>query len=448
MNIRCNPKHIELFRAPSFVIIALYDFADSTIAFSICCCCSCSLKYLSLIHQNINKSSETVLNLCTAIMASSVTSTNSNKRRVSPDFIDNPSPLKCRKRVNTSNRSRQPRSKIFSDERDLKQFQNIHEAIECSGLVLTLEVPMCIIREVAECATGMVDDCAGSKCDSKVVSFYADNWEHPSYRSCESYWDHLFFCSSCEWHIGDCDHPWNEYDIHYFSKPDCEKCSRCCEYLTECGCRRNNALDESECCDICGYRLCSACLRYEDEYDAMPDCTDCSKQFCSSCGSHCKHCGENKCTACATAYDCNWCPERSCEDCVFVCDSCDDRICAGCCPEEKRKRCNICNDRLCVNCIDYFMRHCPNCEELVCCQCTYFCEECEEERCSACANTYHCTSCCQRWCDGIEDEMKSCSDSESSSQDGECEMERITICCNACHCTLCNMERKKWLCVQ
>ena len=107
---------------------------------------------------------------------------------------DNPSPPKCSKKDETSSRARKPQSKIFSVDQDLKQFQEIHEAVQCSEVAINADTPLCIIQIIAEYGTGMVYDCAVTKCNNKVVSLYADHDKHPSYRCCQSTnHDYIFF---------------------------------------------------------------------------------------------------------------------------------------------------------------------------------------------------------------------------------------------------------------
>lgn len=63
----------------------------------------------------------------------------------------------------------QPRSKVLHLDAEQAQFVSILEAVRNSPLVLKADnvVPLCIIKEIAECSTGYVKECANPNRDRK-----------------------------------------------------------------------------------------------------------------------------------------------------------------------------------------------------------------------------------------------------------------------------------------
>eukprot|EP01083_Nonionella_stella_P127301 385644_1 len=166
--------------------------------------------------------------------------------------------------------------------RSITQIESICTILDKTLLILHLNIPTIINKEIAKFARGEVEDCSNPQCKQPIciLDEEAISTCDIMYKRC-ILWNLSFqiFCIDCmEFVI-----PAMEMPTHCrLSRckrlqflPDCPKCDICDQYLPkQCECKRNKLY--LECCN-CGSKECSQCRAKDFE------CVSCQNEMCSNC---------------------------------------------------------------------------------------------------------------------------------------------------------------------
>eukprot|EP01084_Bolivina_argentea_P277299 473360_1 len=180
-------------------------------------------------------------------------------------------------------------SNHFLNSEDHKQFQQIFRAIEGTELIKLMHVERCIVKEIAEQATGSIIECDSERDCDGIVKLHEDNVKdikNIGYKYCDTN-DDKYVCAEC-------------MEDYY------DECELCFELNKVYDCECDNCdIDESE-------KACMWCI----------------KRFaCRGCDVWC--CGRDK-PGCRMM-DCSSCNYYCCEQCIDILS----QRCKGCCEQGK-----------------------------------------------------------------------------------------------------------------
>lgn len=188
-----------------------------------------------------------------------------------------------------------PTTKILSHPKDKRQFIEIYTALRLMKLPVeqSESVPNCIIAEIAEYATGELEECDNPTCDEKVVVLGIDNSKE---EGAESYnpehalylYDsekNVFYCKSCKDELY-----WCEDCKRWVPYWNCGECEQCGTAILNCRSRSVEVRLER-------YRYCCYSLEYVCGICSAKACSNCDvdgcfgRNFCNECNVyHCKKC--------------------------------------------------------------------------------------------------------------------------------------------------------------
>ena len=177
----------------------------------------------------------------------------------------------------------EPKSKIFCNNIDQRQFQQLYKIIEISQSIQSLSIPHEITQIIAEFSTGRWKYC--SICHQSIsITQQPTLSTEISYRYWRPQYCHtrnLLFCEICIKHVISlpCHFCHEPYLIHI---PTAEQCTFCghsfCRY--EC-CRRMRKFESKMECSGCDNKCCIGCYlrgRYR-----LYKCIICNKYHCNEC---------------------------------------------------------------------------------------------------------------------------------------------------------------------
>mmetsp|Transcript_10293 Transcript_10293/g.15562 ORF Transcript_10293/g.15562 Transcript_10293/m.15562 type:complete len:318 (+) Transcript_10293:22-975(+) len=227
---------------------------------------------------------------------------------------------------------------IFEDDDDQIQFEDIFYAVENCELTKVLKIPHIISKQIAEYATGMLEECNNKHCQNVVITLWDDCEKYkPDHSNCHEFgykdasYDifekSIYYCSECMDMLQTCH--CNCGQLSFI--PECKRCTQCKKVMFEC--------DRCECsrkhsqCHCCGVVKCHACAQQDDDpMGQMVPCLGCYEPghpYCTR-NLYCWKClklpaGKNSpYGVCPNCFDesmmlkeCKYCGETSSSDVIY-----------------------------------------------------------------------------------------------------------------------------------
>eukprot|EP01084_Bolivina_argentea_P040647 75080_1 len=160
---------------------------------------------------------------------------------------------------------------VFPNQHDQLQYISLSESIQCSALVQTLHIPLCIIQTVAEYGTGIVEDCDNCECENQIVRLHQDTGDE---------------------HVVDKHYRRNKYEYYF--------CTECMKHTQMCGCGEWKLVNTytRAICVVCNHQV-TACTEFCGHRESLiTQCYECEGPACYDCHNYCRMCHNTICLHC------------------------------------------------------------------------------------------------------------------------------------------------------